>query len=130
MTSAARTINLTMYKDFYILQLKFYPATTSCSSIWVNWCIRTHPYIKPKLPQSENSYWLLIYSISENLSEDTCSFVCHCGDFSYCVDVGLSVSALPAAVLDQQEVLEKIPCQLNVQIFIMLSVIFSLKSGS
>ena len=40
--------------------------------------------------------------MSENLSEDACSFVCHCGDFPYCVcDVGSSVSALPTAVLDQ-----------------------------
>ena len=75
MTSAARTINLTMYKDFYILQLKFYPTTTlkiHIGSQCLKICLRM----------------LALLSVTVGTS-----LLCRHRS---------SVSALPAAVLDQQ----------------------------
>ena len=67
----------------------------------MNWCISNSSYLvqnKPKLLQSENSYWLL----SENLSWDASRIIFIVGTSPIVCDVGSSVSAFPADVLDQQ----------------------------
>ena len=68
----------------------------------MNWYTSNSSYLvqtKPKLLQSENSYWLL----SENLSEDASQIIFIVATSPIVCDVGSSVSAFPADVLDQQE---------------------------
>ena len=126
MSSAARTFNSTLYKDFYVLKRKFYPTTTLCPSICMNWCILSlYQVNKPKLLQSENSHWLLYVRKNWLTLRFLLSEMIFIVGTSPCIVTRIISSCTSAAVLDQQahetHNLNEMPCCLGEEDIIQLS---------